>query len=113
MLAIFKNALFDSEELEENQYVPMKVWNDVGEYEMNRLLKGDLNDLLLSEIKDGNKDRVNLNKFNDIVDLFFYLPKKSKKNARNESENMWYICSSNVHGSATAKEVAVQGGRLK
>lgn len=26
---------------------------------------------------------------------------------------MWYIMSSNVHGGATSKEVAVQGGELK
>jgi hypothetical protein len=43
MLRAFKNALFDSEELEENQYVPVQVFYDIGEYEMNRLFKGELN----------------------------------------------------------------------
>ena len=56
---------------------------------------------------------MDLNKLNDLNDLFFYLPKKQKKNARNESADMWYILSSNVHGGATTTEVNVQGGPIK
>jgi hypothetical protein len=44
--------MFDSEELEDNQFVPLQVFYDVGEYEMNRLLKGELNKLILSEVMD-------------------------------------------------------------
>jgi hypothetical protein len=33
-LTQLKNALFDSEELRENHLVPLKVWNELKEYEM-------------------------------------------------------------------------------
>lgn len=116
MLMAFKNALFDSEELEDNQFVPLSVWNEVGEYQMNHLLSmhAELNKLLLSEVMDNVTEKIDLCKFNDIVDLFFYLPKKLRKNARNESENMWYICSSNVHkGPMPTTDIGSQGGKLK
>lgn len=33
-LASFKNALFDSEELEDNHLVPLSVWTELKQYEM-------------------------------------------------------------------------------
>ena len=116
MLRAFKNALFDSEELIENQYVPLPVWYEVGEYEMNHLFSNDnnyLNDVVLTEVLDKERNLIDLTKFNDLVDLFFYKSKKLKPNARNESESMWYIFSSNVHSGPTDKQVASQGGPLK
>lgn len=111
MFSAFKNALFDSDDLTENQFVPLSVYYEIADYEMSHLLNGELNELILLECQDG--DRVDLNKINDLCDLFFYLPKKQKKNARNESSDMWYILSSNIHSGPTTSEVAVQGGPLK
>ena len=117
MLRAFKNALFDADELADNQYVPVPVWDEIGEYEMNRRLSangGELNDIILSECLDKARGMVDLSKFNDLVDLFFYKQKKLKKNARNESENMWYVMSSNVHaGPVGIDALKAQGGPVK
>lgn len=48
-----------------------------------------------------------------MCDLFFYLPEKSRPNQRNESENMWFVLSSNVHGGHTSGKEDNQGGPLK
>ena len=102
--------MFDSEELVDNQYVPLSVWYEVGEYEMNHKFSDEnnlLNDVVLTECLDKERNLVDLAKLNDLVDLFFYKLKKLKKNARNESESLWYIMSSNVHSGPTDKEAAV------
>jgi len=49
MLMTFKNALFDSDELEDNHLVPIEVWNRVLDYEFQGKL-GHINDLILKEI---------------------------------------------------------------
>ena len=85
MLLQFKNALYDSETLTESQYVPLATWQAVGHYEMNRLLDGELNGVVLAEVYDKATDRVDLGKLGELVDLYFYLPTKSKPGARNES----------------------------
>ena len=55
-------------------------------------------------------DEVNLQKFTDIVDLFFYLPMQ-KPIMSNDSTNLYYIMSSNVHGQPT-HEKSDAGGLL-
>lgn len=57
MLTAFKNALFDSEELEENHLVPLRVWKELKTYEMLYVLD-DVEPLILQEIQIG--DKVNL-----------------------------------------------------
>ena len=49
MLTAFKNALFDSEELEENHLVPLSVWKELKTYEMLYVLD-DVEPLILEEI---------------------------------------------------------------
>ena len=49
MLTAFKNALFDSEELEENHLVPLRVWKELKTYEMLYVLD-DVEPLILQEI---------------------------------------------------------------
>jgi len=65
--------------------------------------------LILKEVQLG--DKVNLMKFCDIVDLFFYLPMQ-KVVDKNDSKDVYFILSSNVYGghTNTAKD---QGGALK
>lgn len=46
MLTAFKNALFDSEELEENHLVPLSVWKELKQYEMLYVLD-DIEPLIL------------------------------------------------------------------
>lgn len=55
--------------------MPLPVWYEVGEYEMNHLFSHDdnrLNDIVLTEVLDRERNLVDLTKFNDLVDLFFY-----------------------------------------
>lgn len=47
MFSAFKNALFDSDDLTENQYVPLSVYYEIADYEMSHLLNGELNELIL------------------------------------------------------------------
>merc|ERR1719326_96849 len=56
---------------------------------------------------------VDMQKFNDLCDLFFFLPQKSRPNQRNESENMWFVLSSNMTGGHTSGGADNQGGPLK
>ena len=44
----FKNALFDSEELEENHLIPMPVWKERKEYDMIYVLD-NVEPLILEE----------------------------------------------------------------
>jgi len=48
-LTSLKNACFDSEELSENHLVPLKVWNELKEYEMRDELK-QCEHLIMNEI---------------------------------------------------------------
>lgn len=107
-LASFKNALFDSEELEDNHLVSMAVWTELKEYEMQKTLD-PVEGLILKEIQVG--DKVNLMKFCDIVDLFFYLPMQ-KAIDKNDSKDVYFILSSNVYGGHT-NTTKDQGGSLK
>ena len=97
--------------------MPLQVFYDVGEYEMNHLFSAnnnELNKVVLTEVMESGGERVDLAKFSELTDLYFYLPKKLPPNARNESENMWYVFSSNVHKGPTTKELnEQQGGPLK
>lgn len=70
-LASFKNALFDSEELEDNHLISKEIWTELKEYEMGTSLD-KCEHLILKDVQVG--DKINLMKFCDIVDLFFYLP---------------------------------------
>jgi hypothetical protein len=107
-LTAFKNALFDSELLEENHLVPYSEWQNLKEYYLGDSID-KVEKEILSEIQVG--DRVNLMKFCDIVDLFFYLPMQ-RAIKKNNSTDIFFILSSNVYGghTATPKE---QGGILK
>ena len=108
----FKNALFDSEDVIDNIYLPVKSFINIGEYEMQGALLGDLNQLILKEIQIG--PNVDLSKICDLVDLYFYIPPVSmKNNPSNESQSMWQVFSSNMHKGPTSNESAVQGGTLK
>lgn len=60
---------------------------------------------ILEEIVDKGRNMVDMQKFNDLCDLFFYLPDKARPNQRNESESMWFILSSNVYGGHTSGDV--------
>lgn len=79
MLTAFKNALFDSEELDDNQFVPLKVFKELQEYEMYDLLAPFMKKLL-EEIVDKKRNQIDMQKFNDLCDLFFYLPDKQRPN---------------------------------
>lgn len=68
----FKNALFDSEELKDNHLLPMSEWDSLRQYFMPKL-QGSQEADILEYVRHG-PDMVNLMKFTDIVDLFFYLP---------------------------------------
>ena len=57
---------------------------------------GRCEDLIMQEIQQG--EWVNLQKFTDIVDLFFYLPMQ-KPHTNNDSSNLYYVLSSNTEGS--------------
>ena len=70
-LTAFKNAMFDSEELEDNHLVPMHEWTTHKKYYLHGSLDSVEADVL-KEVQQG--DMANLMKFCDIVDLFFYLP---------------------------------------
>jgi len=107
-LASFKNALFDSEDLEDNHLVPMSEWYTLKEYEMGKTLD-KVEALILKEVQIG--DKINLMKFCDIVDLFFYLPMMKNIN-KNDSKDVYFILSSNVYGGHT-NETKDQGGSLK
>jgi hypothetical protein len=48
MLTAFKNALFDSEELEDNHLIPMHVWKELKAYEMIYMLD-EVEPLILQE----------------------------------------------------------------
>jgi hypothetical protein len=114
MLAALKNALFDLEELEDNHKVSVESYRETARYEVNRMLDNELGEMIVQEITaDDDPSKVDLQKFNDLVDLFFYLPVKQKPNARNDSEDMWFIMSSNCYGGHTSTEVKDQGGPLK
>ena len=112
MLQALKNALFDLDELEDNHLVSLESYRETAHYEMNKLLDGELGALVLQEIGSDCGTKVDLAKLNDLVDLFFYLPTKQKPNARNESESMWFIMSSNCHGGHDTGERPDQGGPL-
>ena len=72
MLTAFKNALFDSDDLQENHLIPLSSWKSILIYEMQYCLS-PCEDLILEEcLMKG--EMVNLQKFVDIVDLFMYLP---------------------------------------
>ena len=96
-LANLKNALFDSEMLRENHLVPLSEWTKEVKYQLKNALD-PCEALILEEIQMG--DEVNLQKFTDIVDLFFYLPMQ-KPIMSNDSHNLYYVMSSNVHGAPT------------
>jgi hypothetical protein len=108
-LTSFKNALFDSEELEDNHLVPISEWNELKSYHLHSKFDPVEEDVL-SEIKQGNM--INLMKFCDIVDLFFYLPMQKTIN-KNNSADVYFILSSNTYGGHTSKEIKDQGGALK
>jgi hypothetical protein len=58
MLTLFKNALFASPLLEDNQILPISEWNKLQQQEMHDTLR-NVDDLILSFIKVGD-DKVNL-----------------------------------------------------
>ena len=101
MLTAFKNALFDCEELEENHLVPLSVWKELKTYEMLYVLD-DVEPLILEEIQIG--DKVNLQKFCDIVDLFVFLPMQ-KLPSSNDSTDVFYLMSGNTYGGPTTKDM--------
>ena len=47
---------------------------------------------------------INMMKFCDIVDLFFYLPMQKAIN-KNQSKDVYFILSSNTYGGHTAADV--------
>ena len=108
MLTSFKNALFDSEELQENHLVPLSEWVSIKAHEMPHSMKNPLEQMILDEIVSNGT--VNLMKFTDIVDLYFYLPMQ-KEILKNDSHDIYYILSSNVQGFSQAV-VKDQGGKL-
>lgn len=109
MLTSFKNALFDSEELTDNHLLPVSEWTQIKSYEMPHSLKPPLEKMILDEIC--SNDTVNLMKFTDIVDLFFYLPMQ-KEILKNDSHDIYYIMSSNVQGFSKVGAMKDQGGKL-
>ena len=104
MLTQFKNALFDSEELEDNHLLSLDNWKSILKYEMHNILN-PVEQLILKEIQttDG---KVNLMKFTDLVDLFFYSP-LHKPYHKNDSHETYYILSSNTEGGFSS---APKGG---
>lgn len=109
MLTAFKNALFDSEELIDNHLVPLKIWKEVKGYEMQHHLGPALEAKILRDIQQG--DTVNLQKFTDLVDLYFYLPVTANVH-RNESKHVYFALSGNTYGAPTSHELKQQGGLL-
>lgn len=109
MLTAFKNALFDSELLEENHLIPLSVWKELKVYEMLYMLD-DVEPLILEEIQQG--DKINLQKFCDIVDLFVYLPMQ-KLPVSNDSTDVFFLMSGNTYGGPTSNDMYDQGGPLK
>lgn len=92
-LTMIKNTLFDSDNLRDNHFVSLKSWKDAIQY----LAPNDLRNceaMILKEIMVG--DEIDLMKFVDIVDLFFFLPMKKFKD-RNDSKHTWLVLSSNTH----------------
>jgi hypothetical protein len=108
-LTSLKNALFDSDQLEKNHLVPREEWDQLKLYHIHSRRFSDIEQDLLDEVQVG--DKINLHKFCDIVDLFFYLPMQKAIN-KNDSSDVYFILSSNVYGGHTAVSKD-QGGVLK
>ena len=106
-LTNLKNTMFDSDDLRDNQYVPMQAWTETVQYLCPGGLDG-VEDMILDEIREG--DEINLSRFNDIVDLFIYLPVKNERNS-NDSSNLFMVMSSNTRKGFSACEN--QGGIVK
>ena len=107
MLTQFKNALFDSEMLEDNHLITIDEWKKILKYEMQSKLD-PIEHLILDEIKNSD-GKVNLMKFTDLVDLFFYLP-LHKPYFKNDSRETYLILSSNTESGYTY--VPKVGGQL-
>lgn len=107
-MTMLKNELFESEQLDDNHLVPISVWK-----ESLGIMGGDLDcceDMILDEIRQG--ENVNLMKFTDIVDLFYFLP-MMKEHPNNDSSNVFYIMSSNTASKPIVENIKTQGGILK
>ena len=100
-LTAFKNALFDSEELEENHLVPLSEWKELVKYHLHSTFDTVEADIL-KEVQQG--DMINMMKFCDITDLFFYLPMQKVIN-KNNSADVYFILSSNTYGGHTSNDV--------
>jgi len=113
-MTAFKNALFDSEILEDKHLLPVEEWERIRKYETHDLLD-PVNQALLDELvvksKGGPDDKMlNLQKFMDLLDLYTLLPMK-KDMVINSSENIYQVLSSNTVSGHTWKPTD-SGGSL-
>lgn len=92
-ISMIKNALFESDELEDNHLIPMSVWKKVvKQYCPNGELDA-IEPKILEEVMTGHN--INLMKFMDLLDLFTFLP-IMKFRDRNDSSNLFMVMSSNT-----------------
>ena len=60
-------------------------------------------ELLLGEITGGDYQMVDLNCFNDMVDIYCYMPGMDQKTSSHSSANIYQVLSANSKSQATAE----------
>lgn len=116
MLITFKNSLFDSPNLDQMNCIPMSEFRRIRGNHDNAQIKNMIagtEDTVLKEITVGENGLCDLNKFNDMVDLYVYLPNKDKQLSNQQtSPAMHYILSSNMKDKATSETTTLAKDEL-
>ena len=83
----FKNMLFDSQSLNKNCHIPISEFRTIRANHDSALIKRNVagtEDSIFKEIAvEGSPGLLDLNLFNDLVDLYVYVPIKDKEDKAN------------------------------
>lgn len=102
VLTVLKNNLFDSDNLQDMQFIPISVWNKEFSHVKNDKL-AKLYDMILAEIKVEGEDKIDLGKFSQLVDCYTYLPFLNKKD-KNDSSDVFRVMSSGMRSGVTVTD---------
>ena len=114
----FKNMLFDSKFLDKNCHIPIAEFRQIRSSHDNGLIKDAVSgteEIIFKEIGvQGHPGMLDLNRFNDLVDLYVYVPIKDKEDKKTQqaSPAIHYILSQNTKDKASQEPRSIPSDQV-
>ena len=113
-LISFKNALFNSPELDLKNNIPIREYcrirNSHDDFKIRNELCGTEDFMIQAVVSKDDPEKLCLNNFSDLIDCYVYFPVKESIKNQQVSPNMHLILSSNKKSIATAEAIGIPKG---